>query len=205
VVSAHRRLLSIADPLPDSIRRHVGPGRLHRRVLSVRVVHLIHRLHSGRRGHRLRVSESVTLTGLVPGTTYQYRIVASNTTGTSTGADNLFATPAPGGASTLGNASVGDEISNFQSGLERVNPYALYWPGVARSLSMYLQPTGVSGTQRVQLVLYADQNGTPGAAGDHRAVDVLRVGARRLRWACHDRDQHRSRQASREAVHDLSG
>ncbi len=47
----------------------------------------------------------LTLTGLLPGTTYHYRLVASNPDGTSTGADETFTTPAfpsqiaPGAAS----------------------------------------------------------------------------------------------------------
>jgi hypothetical protein len=62
----------------------------------------------------------------------------------------------------LGDPSLGDESSTFQSGLERVNPYELYWPGVARSLSIYLQPTSTSGKQSLRLMLYANSGGAPG-------------------------------------------
>lgn len=48
---------------------------------------------------------SANLTGLAPSTVYHFRVVATNTAGTSTGADQMFTTPAPGavppGANTV--------------------------------------------------------------------------------------------------------
>jgi hypothetical protein len=108
------------------------------------------------------VPVSLKLTDLVAGSSYEYRLRATNPSGTTVGAERRFATPSSGGISTLGNATVGDQVSSFQSDLERVNPYELYWPGVARSLSIYLQPTATSGSQSVQLMLYADAAGAPG-------------------------------------------
>jgi hypothetical protein len=46
------------------------------------------------------VDVSATLRGLVPGSTYHYRVVATNSTGTSRGADGLFATAAAPGVVT---------------------------------------------------------------------------------------------------------
>lgn len=108
------------------------------------------------------VPVSLQLTGLVGGSSYEYRLRATNPAGTTVGAERRFATPSSGGLSTLGNATVGDQVSSFQSGLERVNPCELYWPGVARSLSIYMQPTATRGSQSVQLMLYADAAGAPG-------------------------------------------
>ena len=39
------------------------------------------------------VDVSAALTSLLPGTTYHYRVVATNSTGTSRGADGIFTTP----------------------------------------------------------------------------------------------------------------
>ena len=47
---------------------------------------------------------SVNLTGLKPGTTYHYRVVATNAAGTSRGGDAVFSTPVPPDVST-GSAS----------------------------------------------------------------------------------------------------
>src|SRR5581483_4062252 len=41
-----------------------------------------------------------SLTGLTPGTTYHYRVVATSTAGTGHGADGIFTTPAPPGVVT---------------------------------------------------------------------------------------------------------
>jgi hypothetical protein len=46
------------------------------------------------------VAVSAALTGLAPGTTYHYRVVATNSTGTSRGADGVFATTAAPGVVT---------------------------------------------------------------------------------------------------------
>jgi Fibronectin type III domain len=49
---------------------------------------------------------SASLTGLTPGTTYHYRIVATNAAGTSRGADGIFATPSAPGVVTGAATSV---------------------------------------------------------------------------------------------------
>lgn len=109
------------------------------------------------------VSVSATLSGLVPGGSYEFRLRARNAVGTSTGSEQRFQTPSTGGHFVFGNPSVGGASSSFQANLERVNPYVLYAAGVARSLSIYLQPTGIAGSQTVELMLYRDHGGRPGA------------------------------------------
>jgi hypothetical protein len=52
------------------------------------------------------VDVSAALTGLAPGTTYHYRVVATNSTGTSRGADGIFATAAAPGVVTGAATSV---------------------------------------------------------------------------------------------------
>lgn len=52
------------------------------------------------------VNESSTITGLAAGTTYHYRIVASNASGTSFGADQSFETVSPPAVATLTPQSV---------------------------------------------------------------------------------------------------
>ena len=52
------------------------------------------------------VDVSAALTSLLPGTTYHYRVVATNSTGTSRGADGIFTTPAPPGVVTGAATSV---------------------------------------------------------------------------------------------------
>ncbi len=49
---------------------------------------------------------SASLTGLTPGTTYHYRVVATNATGTSRGADGIFTTPSAPGVVTGAATSV---------------------------------------------------------------------------------------------------
>ena len=52
------------------------------------------------------VDVSGGLNGLAPGTTYHYRVVATNTTGTTRGADGIFTTLAPPGAVTAAATNV---------------------------------------------------------------------------------------------------
>ncbi|HEY3921832.1 MAG TPA: hypothetical protein VGL76_06935 [Gaiellaceae bacterium] len=51
------------------------------------------------------VSESIEVDGLAPGTTYDYRLVASNSSGTSFGANQAFTTSAPPAVQTQGAQS----------------------------------------------------------------------------------------------------
>src|SRR3954453_10306467 len=54
------------------------------------------------------VPATATLTGLAPGTTYHYRLVATNAGGTTPGADMTFTTQAaPGGVGTGGGTGAG--------------------------------------------------------------------------------------------------
>jgi len=70
------------------------------------------------------VPVTATLTDLEPGTTYHYRLVASNSTGTTVGGDHVFATPAEGDA-VCPNADMREGASALLPGCrayEQVSP-----------------------------------------------------------------------------------
>ncbi len=70
--------------------------------------------------------------------------------------------PAPSTA-TFGKTSVGASSEQFAANRKRVNRYALPTAGSVTKLSIYLAPTGTSGAQAIEGVLYADSAGKPGA------------------------------------------
>jgi hypothetical protein len=59
------------------------------------------------------VARSATITGLQPGTTYHYRIVASSALGTSHGEDRVFKTVDAGGLSAIRDASNGNQWAYY--------------------------------------------------------------------------------------------
>lgn len=64
---------------------------------------------------------------------------------------------------TFGKKSVGASSDSFAADRKRVNRYALTTNASVSKLSIYLAPTGVSGQQVIQGVVYADAGGAPGA------------------------------------------
>ena len=66
------------------------------------------------------VPKAVAVSGLTPATTYHFRIVAKNATGTRVGADHTFATLGPPSATTGAATAIGDVSASLQ-GL--VNPH----------------------------------------------------------------------------------
>jgi subtilisin family serine protease len=65
--------------------------------------------------------------------------------------------------SIIGRSSVGGNSDVVAADRKRVNHYQLATSGSVSQLSMYLQPTGTSGQQTIEGVIYADQSGVPGA------------------------------------------
>jgi subtilisin family serine protease len=65
--------------------------------------------------------------------------------------------------SIIGQSSVGGNADVMVADRKRVNHYQLATSGSVSQLSMYLQPTGTSGQQTIEGVIYADQSGVPGA------------------------------------------
>jgi hypothetical protein len=70
---------------------------------------------------------------------------------------------AAGTQGTFGKTTVGASTDAFATGRKRVNMYALSRAGLVSKLDIYLQPTGVSGQQSIEGILYANSAGAPGA------------------------------------------
>jgi hypothetical protein len=83
---------------------------------------------------------TATMTYLTPGTTYQYRVVATNSSGTTVGQDQSFTTPAEGGTTS------GTGGSPFGSGAATGPPRVSY-PSLT-SLDLLLPPTRITPTTR---------------------------------------------------------
>jgi hypothetical protein len=71
--------------------------------------------------------------------------------------------PAAPPASTFGKTSIGASSDSFSANRKRVSAYTLPVAGSVSKLTVYLAPTGVSGQQLLQGVLYADAAGKPGS------------------------------------------
>jgi hypothetical protein len=66
-------------------------------------------------------------------------------------------------AATFGKTTVGGSSDSFLAGRKRVNRYTLAGAGTVSKLSVYLAPTGTSGEQSLEGVIYADSAGKPQA------------------------------------------
>src|ERR1700682_6375142 len=77
-------------------------------------------------------------------------------------ATTLAASTGVASAATFGKTSVGASFEPDRANLKGVSRYALATAGSVSKLSVYLQPTGVSGQQAFQGVIYADSGGAPG-------------------------------------------
>jgi hypothetical protein len=63
----------------------------------------------------------------------------------------------------LGEFEVGAQSRGLEADVKQVTRYSLPTLGYARDINVYLQPTGVSGEQLLQGVIYADAGGVPGS------------------------------------------
>lgn len=70
-------------------------------------------------------------------------------------------TPSAGG--TFGLTTIGTNSDQMVQDRKRVTKFQLLSAGNVTKLSMYLTPTGVSGQQVMNGIIYADQSGIPGA------------------------------------------
>ena len=71
--------------------------------------------------------------------------------------------PSPAGAATFGKTTVGASKDVFSADRKRAVAYTLPSAGAVSQLSVYLEPTTVSGQQVMKGVVYADAGGAPGA------------------------------------------
>ncbi len=99
------------------------------------------------------------------GSTIEVQVTAANSNGSSTPAASAPTAVVPGTitTATFGNTAVGSGSDTFTANLKRANSYALANAGAVSKLTMYLAPGGVSGQQDIEGLIYADNNGSPGA------------------------------------------
>jgi uncharacterized repeat protein (TIGR01451 family) len=76
---------------------------------------------------------------------------------------SLYATYVPVGPQLLGKTSVGKSSDALAADRKRANRYVLPVPGSVTKLSVYLAPTGNSGEQVLEGVIYSDSGGQPNA------------------------------------------
>jgi hypothetical protein len=97
------------------------------------------------------------------GSTLRVSVTASNSAGSSTPASSAQTAVVSQGSAKFGKTSVGASSDSYAANRKRVSSYALATAGSVSKLSIYLQPTGTSGQQVLEGVLYADSSGKPGA------------------------------------------
>jgi thermitase len=97
------------------------------------------------------------------GKTLRVAVTASNGAGVSTPATSAQTAVIKQAPATFGKTSVGASSDSFAANRKRVSRYALPTAGSVTRLSIYLAPTGASGQQTLEGVIYSDTGGTPGA------------------------------------------
>ena len=63
----------------------------------------------------------------------------------------------------LGDLEIGAQSRGLEGDVKQATRYSLPSQGYAREIKLYLQPTGLSGQQTLEGVIYADSAGAPGA------------------------------------------
>jgi subtilisin family serine protease len=99
------------------------------------------------------------------GFTLRAVVTASNAGGSSQPAASDPSAVVTSGPATVnfGLTSVGGFSDSFAANRKRVNAYSISSGGSLTSLTVYLEPTGRSGTADVEGIVYADSAGKPGA------------------------------------------
>lgn len=83
--------------------------------------------------------------------------------------------------SFLGQLKQGPDTAVLHANVKLVNDYSLLSPAIAQWLGLALTPTGAPGSEQVQGIVYADQNGAPGAlVAATKPVTIRRTSASRL-------------------------
>jgi hypothetical protein len=106
-------------------------------------------------------SPNYTLVGPDVNATIEVSVTASNAGGSGTAVSAITAIVQPGG--TFGFTSVGTSSDLMGADRKRVVTAELPVAGNVSKLTMYLAPTGAGGQQVLKGVIYANQNGSPGA------------------------------------------
>ena len=99
------------------------------------------------------------------GKTLRVAVTASNSAGASVPASStqtavVQQTPS---TATFGKTTIGASSDAYAANRKRVSLYTLSGAGSVSKLSIYLQPSGVSGQQTLEGVVYANSAGAPGA------------------------------------------
>jgi thermitase len=113
------------------------------------------------------------------GSTLEVTVTASNAggSGSATSAATAVVQAAPS-SGTFGTTAVGSGSDTMAPDRKRVNRYQLSVAGSVSKLSIYLQPTGVAGSQVLEGVLYADSGGSPaGLLGVSKPLTFQSTGA----------------------------
>ena len=100
------------------------------------------------------------------GDTLRVAVTASNSGGASKEpAYSLATATVKQGPSTFGTTTVGPSAESDPANLKGVSKYTLAKAGSVSKLSIYLQPTGTAGEQKIEGVIYAAEasGGAPGA------------------------------------------
>jgi hypothetical protein len=99
------------------------------------------------------------------GAKLQVTVTASNSGGSTpaTSAQTATVQAAATGSGTFGTTSIGASSDPLTMDRKRVNRYQLPVAASVSKLTVYLQPTGTAGSQMFTGLIYADNNGSPGA------------------------------------------
>jgi hypothetical protein len=110
-------------------------------------------------------SASYQATDTDVGAKLQVTVTASNAGGSTAATSSQTATvqAAATGSGTFGTTSIGATADPLTMDRKRVNRYQLPVSASVSKLTVYLQPTGTSGSQLFTGLIYADSGGAPGA------------------------------------------
>jgi subtilisin family serine protease len=107
-------------------------------------------------------TQAYTLGSPDVGSTLRVAVTASNSAGSSAPASSTQTAVVAQGTATVGKTTIGASSDSYAANRKRVSRYTLATAGTLTKLSTYLAPTGVSGSQALEGVIYADAAGKPG-------------------------------------------
>jgi DNA-binding beta-propeller fold protein YncE len=108
-----------------------------------------------------QVSSTYPLGSADQGSTLRVSVTASNAAGSSVASTSIPTAVVQTAPATFGNTSVGGSSDSFAANRKRVSEYALPVAASVSKLSIYLAPTGTSGQQVLEGVIYEDASGKP--------------------------------------------
>ncbi len=97
------------------------------------------------------------------GSTLRISVSASNSAGPSAPASSTQTSVIGQASMTFGKTTLGASSDAYAADRKRVSLYSLASAGTVSKLSIYLQPSGISGAQVLEGVVYANSGGKPAA------------------------------------------